>query len=1092
MFKSLNRKQRLSLTIAISFTFFAAEISAGFYTRSLALVADAFHYMNDLIGFIVALAAVQATERGSSPQGFSFGWARAQLLGGFFNGVFLLALGVSIFLQSIERFIALERINNPLVVLIVGCVGLTLNIITAAFLHEHDHDHGHGGHPHSHEDAEEQANSTELPNLDHAEHIHRTTQLKPPGYDLGMMGVIVHVLGDACNNVAVIVAALIIWLVKADARFYADPALSTVIAIMILASSIPLTHRTALILLESAPPGVRLADVQHDLELIPAVHSVHELHIWRLDQRKAIASAHVVLENVDADARDGDGDRDGTASLAAFMRMAQTVAECLHAYGIHSATLQPELMVGEGEGERGGCGGGLDGGVEVDGAAAGGDHQALLFTTYAMASSLEYDDSIYLGVWTNWEHGKTLGVTLTVTRAHGNLLIAFLSLFVTIAGTSFWRISCFAMHYMYSAKTPQDGLYHQRQAILRNAANGATGLWSFFQVLYAWRRTANKPCRRILPLIAFTSMALVAFALASIYSSRISTTTGNQVMLSGGGCGKVDIWDSPSTDLYRAYLPYMFQAISTSAGYAQECYLNDLAGVGCERFMKRNIAATVDRNATCPFSPDICKSQDSNLLIDTGFIDSRSDLGINTDQNGRFLYRRTLHCAPLVTEGYAVKRPQMNATGAEEDVMQYFYGEVYARYGTPANHTYQYPIRPRPVNSEDAILDFTVWIVYAASINGSWGPNPTYKPIPALDRKDSTVTLIFLSTNQVDFMSNSGDVWYSTNTLISNQSKTFDPMYAGDQPASPLACVSQHQLCNPNLAPPPGGRPGPAPTAATCTPPFSSWPDSLRHVAHLWPSPSHRAAMTWSYEHALRLENDIVGVLGKLSAAALDSSATRALGVQSPIARNQWQRDVERFHNVSMAGVQRLFVEAATGPLDPAVRAFSVRPPGGTGSGSAGAGALCGSQMIRSSAHANFSVLGLALVFGVGGALIVASYVLEPAVLWIQVRCKLDAYARFEWTMNETLQLQRQAHEGLEIGSWSGCDKGIPVAGSRDRLAVIDLEDLAHPRLKAPPPRPLVGELLPGAVDETGGRVMGVETDGRWEHARETAEPGLV
>lgn len=306
----------------------SASAAAGFYTRSLALVADAFHYMNDLIGFIVALVAVQATERGVSPQGFSFGWARAQLLGAFFNGVFLLALGVSIFLQSIERFISLEHVNNPLVVLIVGCVGLTLNIITAAFLHEHDHDHGHGGHSHGHDSDGEHAEGMELPGHMHAEHIHRTAQLKPSGYDLGMMGVIVHVLGDAFNNIAVIIAALVIWLVKSEARFYADPALSTVIAIMILASAIPLTKRSGTILLQSAPPGVRLDDVKHDLEMIPGVQSVHELHVWRLDQKKALASAHVVVSE---------------ESLSTFMQQAQTVSECLHAYGIHSATLQPEL-----------------------------------------------------------------------------------------------------------------------------------------------------------------------------------------------------------------------------------------------------------------------------------------------------------------------------------------------------------------------------------------------------------------------------------------------------------------------------------------------------------------------------------------------------------------------------------------------------------------------------------------------------------------------------------------------------------------------------------------------------------------------------
>lgn len=55
---------------------------------------------------------------------------------------------------------------------------------------------------------------------------------------------------------------------------------------------------------------------------------MHELHVWRLDQKKALASAHVVVSE---------------ESLSTFMQQAQTVSECLHAYGIHSATLQPEL-----------------------------------------------------------------------------------------------------------------------------------------------------------------------------------------------------------------------------------------------------------------------------------------------------------------------------------------------------------------------------------------------------------------------------------------------------------------------------------------------------------------------------------------------------------------------------------------------------------------------------------------------------------------------------------------------------------------------------------------------------------------------------
>lgn len=61
---------------------------------------------------------------------------------------------------------------------------------------------------------------------------------------------------------------------------------------------------------------------------IPGVASVHELHAWSLNQNKAIASAHVVMTD---------------SSLTNFVTQAQRIGECLHAYGIHSVTLQPEL-----------------------------------------------------------------------------------------------------------------------------------------------------------------------------------------------------------------------------------------------------------------------------------------------------------------------------------------------------------------------------------------------------------------------------------------------------------------------------------------------------------------------------------------------------------------------------------------------------------------------------------------------------------------------------------------------------------------------------------------------------------------------------
>lgn len=82
------------------------------------------------------------------------------------------------------------------------------------------------------------------------------------------MGVMVHIMGDALNNIGVIIAALVIWLTHYDARYYADPGASVGIALMIFLSSIPLVKNSGTILLQSAPRGVDLGDIKHDLETV--------------------------------------------------------------------------------------------------------------------------------------------------------------------------------------------------------------------------------------------------------------------------------------------------------------------------------------------------------------------------------------------------------------------------------------------------------------------------------------------------------------------------------------------------------------------------------------------------------------------------------------------------------------------------------------------------------------------------------------------------------------------------------------------------------------------------------------------------------
>ncbi|KAB8276400.1 cation efflux protein [Aspergillus minisclerotigenes] len=288
----------------------------GFYTKSLALVADAFHYLNDIIGFIVAFAAVKISSKKESPKDLSFGWQRARLLGAFFNGVFLLALGVSIFLQSIERFISPQA--GSYYWLCWACTEYTKRVIPSR----------HVNLPGGNLDASAESGINEAYAF-HTGHRHNNLQAQKKGYDLGLLGVFIHVLGDAFNNVGVIISALIIWLTHSASRYYADPAISMAIALMIMGTSIPLVRNSGLILLNSVPKGIDLSDVKHDLELLPEVSSIHELHAWRLNQEKALASVHVGLPDI---------------RISEFVKLAKTMNECFHSYGIHSAIVQPELV----------------------------------------------------------------------------------------------------------------------------------------------------------------------------------------------------------------------------------------------------------------------------------------------------------------------------------------------------------------------------------------------------------------------------------------------------------------------------------------------------------------------------------------------------------------------------------------------------------------------------------------------------------------------------------------------------------------------------------------------------------------------------
>ncbi|KAI0980224.1 hypothetical protein GJ496_009471 [Pomphorhynchus laevis] len=133
------RSTRLIIMIFLTGTYFVAELVSGYITKSNALIADSFHMLSDLLALVVALSAITVAKRSSNHN--TFGWIRAETMGALINSVFLMALCFTIFINAINRMFATEQMKDIKLLLIVGAIGLVVNLIGMALFSEHGHHH---------------------------------------------------------------------------------------------------------------------------------------------------------------------------------------------------------------------------------------------------------------------------------------------------------------------------------------------------------------------------------------------------------------------------------------------------------------------------------------------------------------------------------------------------------------------------------------------------------------------------------------------------------------------------------------------------------------------------------------------------------------------------------------------------------------------------------------------------------------------------------------------------------------------------------------------------------------------------------------
>lgn len=247
--------RRTLWVVALTVVMMVGEITAGYLTGSMALLADGFHMATHAGALGIAALAYAYAKRHASSQRYSFGTGKVGDLGGFASALILGMVSLGIGVESVMRLLQPTEVQFGTATLI-AIAGLIVNIVSALLLgHGHDHDHAHHGN------------------------------------DNNLKSAYVHVLADALTSVLAIAALLAgrylgwVWL---------DPAMGIVGAIVIARWAWTLMGATAGVLLDQT--DVHVAEEIRELVEKPGDATITDLHVWRVGPQAHAAIVSVLGE----------------------------------------------------------------------------------------------------------------------------------------------------------------------------------------------------------------------------------------------------------------------------------------------------------------------------------------------------------------------------------------------------------------------------------------------------------------------------------------------------------------------------------------------------------------------------------------------------------------------------------------------------------------------------------------------------------------------------------------------------------------------------------------------------------------------------
>jgi cobalt-zinc-cadmium efflux system protein len=241
-------RRRLLIVLLLTAGYMLAETLGGWWTGSLALLADAGHMLTDVAALALALIAAWFGSRPATPHK-TFGYYRLEILAAFINGVALVVVSLFIFLEAYERWFNPPVIERGGLMIGIAFGGLVTNLACAWILHGVHHE------------------------------------------DLNIRGAWLHVIGDALGSVGAIVAGAF---VVFGGWYAADPLFSSLIGVLVVWSSWKLIREATNVLLEGTPAHINLAAVEDSILATDGVEAVHDLHVWTITSGREALSAHVI------------------------------------------------------------------------------------------------------------------------------------------------------------------------------------------------------------------------------------------------------------------------------------------------------------------------------------------------------------------------------------------------------------------------------------------------------------------------------------------------------------------------------------------------------------------------------------------------------------------------------------------------------------------------------------------------------------------------------------------------------------------------------------------------------------------------------